>query len=83
MVVAKVINNSAVKLKSAFVANLVRWVILIGADQYVDEANAWHSSNVDPCKLAIPQSFYQASFDNLPAKVPVFTVNLYEVAHKR
>ena len=81
MVVAKLMKNSAVKLKSGFVANLVRWVVLLGSDQYIDEANAWHSSNVDPCKLTLPQSFYQASFDSLPPKVPLFAVTLYEVAH--
>ena len=81
MLVAKVIKNSAVKLKPAYVATLVRWVVMLGSGEYVNEANAWHSSNVDPCRLTIIQMFYQLAVEALPSKVPVFAVNLYELAH--
>ena len=81
MVVAKVIKNSAVKLKPAYVATLVRWVVMLGNGEYVDEVNAWHSSNVDPCRLAVTQTFYQATVEALPPKVPVFAVTIYELAH--
>ena len=58
MLVAKVIKNSAVKLKPAYVATLVRWVVMLGSGEYVNEANAWHSFNVDPCRLTVTQTFY-------------------------
>jgi hypothetical protein len=51
--------QSAVKLLPQVIAGLVRFVLDMGAEMYVDELCSFHSSSINPNELSMGHTYYE------------------------
>ena len=57
-IISKATNKSIVKLKPDTVGGLTRWILSLGARDYVTEFLDFHAAEVDPTQLTVPWGFF-------------------------
>jgi hypothetical protein len=76
IVVAKIVQESVVKLNPNAVGSLVRWVMEAGVDTYVDSLLAYHSNFVNPTDLSCSPNWFEEVCKAVPKENVLFRLNL-------
>ena len=57
--IAKFNSQSCVKIPSAVIGSMAKWILELGAGSYVEEFLNFHAQHVNPSTLAVAPTFFE------------------------